>query len=383
MRDSILCADVTRRQIESFPPSHTSNTGSWSQISASHQEAPPGCLPWYTSPTESDGPRTSDLSPVSGYFDWRHASNNTSPLQFDDTVPHSASNFSHGRAASARTGKPLLLTPDDVTDRQRLSVPGANLHPFQHPQAFPQQRPKLEEPLSDTQLSPDGLLPSPISPNTKAEPSPEPSDKDGEENEKSVGPKNGNRWKAAHRAVERRYRSNLNLKIIKLGQCIPDIRHQINAVEDFENIDDSGGALKAKLQKGHVLAKAVDYILSLQQHVTELQAENVQLEGRVQVLNSIVQKEYPAQGGPVPLSQPSRALTPVEFPGSQRNAETRPVKSPVVIEREMPRSSESRSDSRKPVPVPKSSYSFVSENPSVASRRSRLAKSRAPKRLVG
>lgn len=80
------------------------------------------------------------------------------------------------------------------------------------------------------------------------------------------------------------------MKIIKLGQCIPAIRNQ-GISNDDHNGEHSLPGHKAKLQKGHVLSKAVDYIQSLQQRVSELETEKGILQSRIEALDRRVEQD--------------------------------------------------------------------------------------------
>lgn len=186
----------------------------------------------------------------------------------------------------------------------------------------------------------------------------------------SANMRSGKRWKAAHRAVERRYRSNLNLKIIKLGQCIPAIRSQVGGMDDVEESQDGRTTAKAKLQKGHVLSEAVDYIQSLQQLVSDLETENKQLGNKVDELHLLVEDHHgPPEAHHVNWSPetPSRSLDPHptmesesnKFSGMQRNG----------LGREMP-----SLEAQNALATDQSGFSFVSVNPSVASKRPRGGK---------
>lgn len=111
----------------------------------------------------------------------------------------------------------------------------------------------------------------------------------------------GKRWKAAHRAVERRYRSNLNLKIVKLARCIPEIHNQAVIEEEMNQASgDRRYFPKAKLQKGHVLSEAVNHIEALHRRVTQLEAEKARLDNTVKTLQMNLQGKLRPYHQPFP-----------------------------------------------------------------------------------
>lgn len=269
-----------------------SNYAAWPDMASSSSDSAPACMPWYASPAGSDGRRTSDFSPVSGYFDWSHSSNNTSPLQHEEIVhkPSPAALPHPSRIGPPNQSLPFITSYPNGRRSSHHDAPSTANCP--HPPDFA----PIYQDCGNPALLPDqetthGLT-SPVSPEPLAEPASESNAKEVVENEDGANSRNGKRWKAAHRAVERRYRSNLNLKIVKLGQCIPAIRSQVLGIEDLESAEDARTTPKAKLQKGHVLSKAVDYIQSLQQRVYQLEAERRQLEDRVEALHELVEEEH-------------------------------------------------------------------------------------------
>jgi FtsZ-binding cell division protein ZapB len=219
----------------------------------------------------------------------------------------------------------------------------------------------------------DTVVTNHASPSGKADPASESNAGELAENEDSATSRTGKRWKAAHRAVERRYRSNLNLKIIKLGQCIPAVRNQVVGIDDLDKAEDCRATAKSKLQKGHVLSKAVDYIQSLQQHVSELEAEKRQLENRVESLNMIIEEDYQAAA-----EMPQRRAAPeISRRGSEPHI---PLRGRSKSERHMVLKTEAEIDllsskGQYPPSPHQNGFSFVSENPSFSSKRPRVVKS--------
>jgi Helix-loop-helix DNA-binding domain len=360
-------------KLDSYHQPHYTTNGTWLDMGTSCSEPAPNCLAWYASPTESDGPRTSDLSPVSGYFEWSQSSSNTSPVQYEETICPTGPGPIHPpiRIAGPDMQSPYLNgfphdrrsscheTPSISTRQQSLSV-------------------APDFPASDRfRLHPEQgtitVVTNHASPSCTAEPLSESNAGETAENEDSATSRSGKRWKAAHRAVERRYRSNLNLKIIKLGQCIPAIRNQVVGIDDLDKAEDCRATAKSKLQKGHVLSKAVDYIQSLQQHVSELEAEKRQLENRVESLNMIIEEDYQAaadmpQRRPIP-EMPRRGSEPHMALGCRSKNERH-----MVLKTETEPDLLSSKGQYPPSPH-QNGFSFVSENPSLSSKRPRVVRS--------
>jgi Helix-loop-helix DNA-binding domain len=284
------------------------------------------------------------------------------------TVLHSDQTIGPGRRPSFIANYPDLRPPSCHIASNALSC--------QHHNPLNTTFPGPETLTVPTKQNPGALLPGLVSPSPKHEPSSTSVAKEVAENADSATSRSGKRWKAAHRAVERRYRSNLNLKIAKLGQCIPAMRNQETATEHSVNGKDSRAAPKAKLQKGHVLSKALDYIQSLKQHVSELEAEKNQLQSRVQALNVLVEEEIKYhQENPACGKAPG---VPRRFSEPQSRRESRAKKgSSSTMEDETLEALESESESDSSFEARnRSSHAHneicaVSEDPSPASKRPR------------
>lgn len=97
------------------------------------------------------------------------------------------------------------------------------------------------------------------------------------------------RIKIPHSAIEKRYRSNLNTKMIELQQCVPALRVKINNEDDSGSPDPSTGSPKQdrKLPKGLILENAADYIRTLEARTSELDTHVELLERRLVVLQRI------------------------------------------------------------------------------------------------
>jgi hypothetical protein len=95
--------------------------------------------------------------------------------------------------------------------------------------------------------------------------------------------------KIPHSAVEKRYRSNLNTKMIELRQCVPVLRMNIDNEDESGSPDPSTGSPKQdrKLPKGAILESAADYIRTLEARASELDTHVEILERRHAVLQRI------------------------------------------------------------------------------------------------
>jgi Helix-loop-helix DNA-binding domain len=360
-------------KVDSYHQAHYTTNGTWLDVGTSCPEPASSCLAWYASPTESDGPRTSDLSPVSGYFDWSQSSSNTSPVQYEEGICQTGPGPVH---------PPIQIAGPDMQSPYISSFPHDRRPSCHEAPSIPTCQQSLSVaanyPASDSlHLHPEQgastLVTNHASPPGKADPLSQSNAGEIAENEDSAMSRSGKRWKAAHRAVERRYRSNLNLKIIKLGQCIPAIRNQVVGIDDLDKAEDCRATAKSKLQKGHVLSKAVDYIQSLQRHVSELEAEKRHLENRVESLNMMVEEDYQAAAD---MPQ-RRAVQETPMRGSESQI---PLGSKSKKEKNMAVKTETEPDlfsskGQHPPSPHQNGFSFVSENPSFHSKRSRVVKS--------
>ena len=359
-------------KVDPFQPPHYSNNPPWQAMGAACSRSSTNCLSWYASQTESDGPQTSDLSPVSGYFDWSHSSNNTSPIQYDELVYQPSPRAAHQTSRIVQPdGQSSFVT--DYSDLRRPSYYDTQrtLRCQDH-QNSGADLPEPERALLDDEKDATTVQPSSISTLSEDKNWSEPMAKDVAEHEDCASSRSGKRWKAAHRAVERRYRSNLNLKIIKLGQCVPAIRDQAVALEDLENGEDDRPAPRAKLQKGHVLSKAVDYIQFLQRRVSELEAENKHLEGRFQALHMVEE-----EGDEISLGTSDRRRSPeIARRHSEQlfnlSASRRTNSLSTGLTDATNDTGSSLLETQNRLSLPQNEFSFVSENPSLTSKRPRV-----------
>lgn len=70
--------------------------------------------------------------------------------------------------------------------------------------------------------------------------------------------------KTSHNMIEKRYRTNINDKILALRDCVPSLRCVVDGGPQQQNLDLEGLTPASKLNKATVLTKATEYILHLQ-----------------------------------------------------------------------------------------------------------------------
>lgn len=83
----------------------------------------------------------------------------------------------------------------------------------------------------------------------------------------------------SHNLIEKRYRNNLNSKIMSLGARIPSLRakHENKDGEDATDSDTGDSRKAKKWNKGVILEKALTYIAELEKEKEELAKENARL----------------------------------------------------------------------------------------------------------
>lgn len=96
--------------------------------------------------------------------------------------------------------------------------------------------------------------------------------------------------KNPHNMIEKRYRVNINEKIIALRDAVPSLRcvvqqtehPQAESDEAFDVVEELGGLMPArKLNKATILSKATEYITHLEKKNGQLWKENQELEKRL------------------------------------------------------------------------------------------------------
>lgn len=85
--------------------------------------------------------------------------------------------------------------------------------------------------------------------------------------------------KTSHNVIEKRYRNNLNDKIIELRQSVPALRAMGRDGDDGEDLE--GLAPAHKLNKATIMAKATEYIKHLEKRNHKLEEEMTALKARV------------------------------------------------------------------------------------------------------
>ncbi|KXH41555.1 helix-loop-helix DNA-binding domain-containing protein [Colletotrichum salicis] len=98
--------------------------------------------------------------------------------------------------------------------------------------------------------------------------------------------------KNPHNMIEKRYRVNINEKIIALRDAVPSLRCVVQQTENphataesdeaFDVVEELGGLMPArKLNKATILSKATEYISHLEKKNSQLWKENEELEKRL------------------------------------------------------------------------------------------------------
>ncbi|KAL2168138.1 hypothetical protein VTG60DRAFT_353 [Thermothelomyces hinnuleus] len=96
-------------------------------------------------------------------------------------------------------------------------------------------------------------------------------------------PKTGER--AAHNDIERKYRTNLKDKIAELRNAVPSLR---TVSEEGGDDDETQQSRAAKVSKGTVLAKAIEYIHQLERRNKEIVEEHRELSRRLQAFEQLL-----------------------------------------------------------------------------------------------
>ncbi|KAL4246402.1 hypothetical protein ABKN59_009155 [Abortiporus biennis] len=132
----------------------------------------------------------------------------------------------------------------------------------------------------------------------------------------STAPTTTGRPKTSHTTIERRYRTNLNARIIGLKQSVPALRvlePKLSAELGYEDVVDSRGFVDGvkvarKMSKANILGKATEYIRVLKKRESRLRREQ---DGLKSLLSGLV-------GGPALLKEWEREWRD-RFGGSEKD----------------------------------------------------------------
>jgi hypothetical protein len=94
--------------------------------------------------------------------------------------------------------------------------------------------------------------------------------------------------KTSHNVIEKRYRNNLNDKIIELRQSVPALRAMGRDGEEGEDLE--GLAPAHKLNKATIMAKATEYIKHLEKRNQKMEDEMAALKARVATVEAAFSK---------------------------------------------------------------------------------------------
>ncbi|KAK4249420.1 helix-loop-helix DNA-binding domain-containing protein [Corynascus novoguineensis] len=91
--------------------------------------------------------------------------------------------------------------------------------------------------------------------------------------------------RAAHNDIERKYRTNLKDKISELRDAVPTLR---SMMEEGGEDDEAQSSRAAKVSKGTVLAKAIEYIHQLERRNKQIVEEHRELSRRLQAFEQLL-----------------------------------------------------------------------------------------------
>ncbi|KAK5135878.1 hypothetical protein LTR08_004527 [Meristemomyces frigidus] len=128
--------------------------------------------------------------------------------------------------------------------------------------------------------------------------------------------------KTSHNVIEKRYRNNLNDKIVELRNSVPSLRamSRANGADDSEDLE--GLTPAHKLNKATVMAKATEYIKHLEKRNKTLSDEMAALQARVAAAEAIAgtSKDGQSSVSSTPLSRKTRPREPSATPQSGASA---------------------------------------------------------------
>lgn len=103
-------------------------------------------------------------------------------------------------------------------------------------------------------------------------------------NSKSI--KSQKKDKCSHNMIEKKYRTNINSKILALRDAVPSLRIAIGDSKDISIADLEGLTPASKLNKASVLTKATEYIKHLEKKNDILKNQNIELQRIIQEANT-------------------------------------------------------------------------------------------------
>lgn len=88
--------------------------------------------------------------------------------------------------------------------------------------------------------------------------------------------------KSTHNAIEKRYRSNINKKLLALKDVVPSLRDASTSRspkndEDGDDCNFSSASWNSRINKGVILSAAADHIANLEKRIESFRAENMAL----------------------------------------------------------------------------------------------------------
>ncbi|KAG7662482.1 CPH2 [[Candida] subhashii] len=252
-----------------------------------------------------------------------NASSLYSPLSMDgDEKPNSNNHYTNGPSATSYTSDNSLDWNDYnnnvmVDNELEQILSGTSNHSTSSPydDITPVSNPSYG---SSTYTSPEPL-------HVKGEPSQEtlqpPSGKNGRKKSTSKKSNGGitkpkSKDKNSHNMIEKKYRTNINSKIVALRDAVPSLRIAAGS-NDVSVADLEGLSPASKLNKASVLTKATEYIKHLENKNAMLKESNYRLQRMIQEASlSVVQA--PIQIPPPPMHpQQQHVPLPPQAPQQQ------------------------------------------------------------------
>lgn len=122
--------------------------------------------------------------------------------------------------------------------------------------------------------------------------------------------------KTSHNVIEKRYRNNLNDKIVELRNAVPSLRAMGRANNGKETEDLEGLTPAHKLNKATVMAKATEYIRHLEKRNQKMQDEMAALKAQLERIETAFGNTRDRQENSSPTSASQRSSDPCSAPQS-------------------------------------------------------------------